>query len=55
MIITELAVFEFRNNQMYLIETAEGVDVDMVKAHTTAKFTVADDLKTMSIAGAIAS
>lgn len=55
MIITELAVFEFRNNQMYLIETAEGVDVDTVKAHTTAKFTVADDLKTMSIAGAVAS
>lgn len=54
-IITELAVFEFKNNQMYLLETAEGVDVDTVKANTTAKFIVADDLKTMSIAGAAAS
>lgn len=50
MVITELAVFEFINGQMYLIETAEGVDVDTVKAHTTAEFIVADNLKTMSIA-----
>ncbi|WP_294615564.1 3-oxoacid CoA-transferase subunit B [uncultured Gilliamella sp.] len=49
MIVTELAVFEFRNEQLYLIETAKGVDVDTVRSKTAAEFIVADDLKFMPI------
>jgi 3-oxoacid CoA-transferase len=39
MLITELAVFEFRNDTgMTLIEIADGYDLDYVRKHTTAKF-----------------
>lgn len=51
MIVTELAVFEFRNNQLYLIETAKGIDVDTIRSKTEAEFIVASNLKEMAIGG----
>ncbi|OCL17834.1 3-oxoacid CoA-transferase subunit B [Gilliamella sp. wkB171] len=49
MIVTELAVFEFRNGQLYLIEMANGVDLATIKSKTQAEFLIAENLKTMSI------
>lgn len=49
MIVTELAVFEFRNGQLYLIEMANGVDLATIKSKTQAEFLIAEKLKTMSI------
>ena len=47
-IITELAVFDVDFTEgLTLIEVAEGVTVDEVKAKTEAPFKVADHLKTM--------
>jgi len=47
-IITELAVFDVDFTEgLTLIEVADGVTVDEVKAKTEAPFLVADDLKTM--------
>lgn len=47
-IITELAVFDIDFTEgLTLIEVADGVTVDEVKAKTEAPFRVADDLKTM--------
>jgi 3-oxoacid CoA-transferase len=47
-IITELAVFDVDFTEgLTLIEVADGVTVDEVKAKTEAPFRVADDLKTM--------
>ncbi|MCG7343540.1 3-oxoacid CoA-transferase subunit B [Sporosarcina sp. ACRSL] len=45
-LITDLAVFDFTENGMVLIETMEGVTVDEVKEKTEASFTVAPDLTT---------
>lgn len=39
-LITDLAVFDFTNNGMVLIETADGVTVDEVREKTEATFTV---------------
>lgn len=39
-LITDLAVFDFTNEGMVLIETAEGVTVDEVREKTEASFTV---------------
>ena len=50
MIITELGVFEVDRvggKGLVLIETAEGVSVDMVRERTRARFTVAEDLGRM--------
>lgn len=50
LLITELAVFDFsRPEGMTLIEVAEGVSVDSVKAQTEASFHVASDLKKMQV------
>ncbi|WP_285889998.1 3-oxoacid CoA-transferase subunit B [Paenibacillus macerans] len=40
MIVTELAVFRFAERGLELIELADGVDLDTVKAKTTASFAV---------------
>jgi 3-oxoacid CoA-transferase len=45
MIITELAVFEFRDGKMVLTETADGVTVEEVRSKTEASFEVATNLK----------
>lgn len=45
-LITDLAVFDFTENGMVLIETMEGVTVDEVKEKTEANFTLAQDLVT---------
>lgn len=39
-LITDLAVFDFTDNGMVLIETAEGVTVDEIREKTEASFTV---------------
>ena len=45
-LITDLAVFDFTENGMVLIETMEGVTVDEVKEKTEASFTLSPDLVT---------
>lgn len=52
MIITEMAVFEVdkANGGLVLIEVADGVSVDDVRAKTEADFTVSDDLGPMRAA-----
>lgn len=48
MIITELAVFEVDfANGLTLIEHADGVTVDEIKAKTGAPFKVSENLKVM--------
>jgi len=48
-IITDLCVFEVdrENGVLELTELAPGVDVEEVKRKTGAKFTIADDVKSM--------
>jgi 3-oxoacid CoA-transferase len=49
-IITELAVFDVDHSEgLTLIEHAEGVTVDEIKAKTEAPFKVSPDLKPMEI------
>lgn len=48
-IVTELAVFKFRNGTLYLEEHAEGVDVATITARTEAGFVVSETLKPMQI------
>lgn len=43
-LITDLAVFDFTENGMVLIETTEGVTIDEVKEKTEASFTVLPEL-----------
>ena len=45
-LITDLAVFDFTDNGMVLIETMEGVTVDEVKEKTEANFIISPDLVT---------
>lgn len=45
-LITDLAVFDFTENGMVLIETMGGVTVDEVKEKTEANFTISPDLVT---------
>lgn len=45
-LITDLAVFDFTEDGMVLIETMEGVTVDEVKEKTEANFVVSPDLVT---------
>ncbi len=49
MIVTELAVFEFRSGVMTLTELAPGVDLETVMQKTEASFKVAEPLKVMDI------
>ncbi|MDO5055598.1 MAG: 3-oxoacid CoA-transferase subunit B [Pasteurella oralis] len=50
MLVTELAVFEFVDGQMHLLEIAEGCDLATVQAKTEANFIVSPKLKTMPLA-----
>lgn len=47
MIVTEFAVFEFKNGRMILTEIAPEVTVDQIREHTEAEFDVADPLTTI--------
>ncbi len=47
MIVTEFAVFEFRNGKMTLIEIAPEVSLEDIEAHTDAEFAVAEPLMPM--------
>lgn len=49
MIVTELGVFEFIDGGLVLKELGSGISVDEIRAKTEADFTVATDLKEMSI------
>ena len=48
-LITDMGVFEFKADGMYLTEIAPGVQVDQIKAKTPCEFKVCPCLKTMSI------
>ena len=46
LLITDKAVFEFKDGKMTLIEVAEDSSIDDVKANTDCDFAVADNVKT---------
>lgn len=46
LLITDMAVFEFKDGKMTLIEVAEDSTVDAIKEATDCEFAVAADLKT---------
>lgn len=50
MLVTELAVFEFINGKLYLMEIAEGYSIDDVISKTEAEFVVSSSLRTMPLA-----
>ena len=50
LLVTELAVFGFLRGRAILLETAPGVDVEQVRAATSAHFDVSPDLATMALA-----
>jgi len=50
LLITDLGVFEIEKAGVRLIELADGVTVDEVKAKTEATFTVAENLKSPAAA-----
>ena len=45
-IVTEMAVFKWIDGQMTLVDIAEGITVDQVKAATDCGFNVASDMGT---------
>lgn len=49
MIVTELAVFEVKEDGLYLTEIHESTTLDEIKALTEASFTVSENLKIMDI------
>jgi 3-oxoacid CoA-transferase subunit B len=49
LLITDLGVFEIGGSGVQLIELADGVSVDELRAKTEAAFTVADPLKTAAV------
>ena len=49
MIVTEMAVFKIENKKMTLIEHAEGVTIEDIKAVTPAEYAVSPDLKVMEL------
>ncbi|MBA0167637.1 MULTISPECIES: 3-oxoacid CoA-transferase subunit B [Pectobacterium] len=49
MVVTELAVFQFINQQMVLTEISPDITVDELRQKTEANFTVSADLKPFSI------
>ena len=46
-LITDLAVFEFGKEGMELVEIADGISVDALRARTQAEFCISDKLKLM--------
>ena len=48
LIVTELGVFEFRENGLNLIEIGKGVTLDEIRSKTGCGFTVSSALKTMN-------
>ena len=46
-LITEMGVFDFHEGKMSLIEIADGVSLDDIKAATSAEYTVSENLKPM--------
>mmetsp|Transcript_14500 Transcript_14500/g.16021 ORF Transcript_14500/g.16021 Transcript_14500/m.16021 type:complete len:501 (+) Transcript_14500:241-1743(+) len=48
-LITDMAVFDFPNGEITLVEIAPGLTLDDVKAATDCEFKVADDIKEMDI------
>ena len=46
LLITEMAVFEFKDDYMILIEIAEGVSLDKIRASTEGDFIISPELKT---------
>ena len=49
MIVTEMAVFKIENKKMTLIEHAENVTLEDIKAVTTAEYSVSPDLKVIEL------
>lgn len=49
MIVTELAVFEFTDGKLNLLEISEGHSIDEIRAKTKADFIVSPKLKTMEL------
>src|SRR3954453_6444600 len=49
LLVTELAVIEFRDNRATLLETGPGVTVDQVKAATEAALTIPDQVPEMAL------
>lgn len=49
-IITEIAVIDVTDNGLLLVEKAEGVTVEQIKAQTGATLRVSDNLKTIEYA-----
>lgn len=50
MLVTELAVFEFINGKLHLMEIAEGYSIDDVISKTEAEFVVSSSVRTMPLA-----
>lgn len=50
MLVTELAVFEFINGKLHLMEVAEGYSIDDVISKTEAEFVVSSSVRTMPLA-----
>lgn len=48
-VVTEFAVFKFINNEMILTEHSSDVTLDDIKAMTSAKYKVADDVKAWEV------
>ena len=48
-VVTEFAVFKFINNEMILAEHSSDVTLEDIKAMTSAKYKVADDVKTWEV------
>ncbi|MGX2949024.1 3-oxoacid CoA-transferase subunit B [Frederiksenia canicola] len=50
MLVTELAVFEFIDGKLHLMEIAEGYSIDDVISKTEAEFVVSSSVRTMPLA-----
>lgn len=49
LLVTELGVFDFREDGLNLMEMAEGVTLEHIRSKTGCGFTISSDLKTMKI------
>lgn len=49
MVVTEYAVFSFIDGQMTLTELSQDITLDKLREMTEANFTVADDLRPLSV------
>lgn len=45
LLVTEMAVFEFKDDNMILIEIAEGISIEKIKASTDCNFIISPNLK----------